>query len=36
MIQCKIYFNEKRNKTEGKQVYTKNDLPVDVRICHKS
>lgn len=35
MIQCKIYFNGKRNKTEGKQLYTKNDVAVDVRIGHK-
>lgn len=34
MIQSKIYFNGKRNKTEGKQLDTKNDLAVDVRVGH--
>lgn len=34
MIQSKIYFNGKRNKTEGKQLYTKNDLAVGVRVGH--
>jgi len=34
MIQCKIYFNGKRHKTASKQLYTKNDLAVDVRVGH--
>lgn len=34
MIQSKIFFNGKRNDTERKQLYTKNDLVVDARNGH--